>query len=237
MSSFSSLIWDDFLPPYKKESDVEDDVNSFSSVETLTDIDSREATPLHTDQIENTKKSVSKKFESKFYETNVRKQGDKLLRDMLQLRKDIENFKEQPEEVFFNNETLETNNKTKLHKKSSDFDKSEENILRERLEMMTLQIKQEMEEELLKEKSNLEILQNKPNEDDDTKIKKFLQNCVLQDKEVTVEPKTKEDMNNAIQDLLELNAGPKFVENILGTKIIEPSIVRTSADDSKKEKE
>ena len=46
-SSFSSLIWDDFLPPYKKESDVEDDhdSHSISSVETLTDIDSRESTP------------------------------------------------------------------------------------------------------------------------------------------------------------------------------------------------
>ena len=47
MSSFSSLIWDDFLPPYKKESDVDDDdKNSFTSVETLTDSDSRESTPF-----------------------------------------------------------------------------------------------------------------------------------------------------------------------------------------------
>ena len=48
-SSFSSLIWDDFLPPYKKESDIDDeddDKNSFTSVETLTDFESRESTPL-----------------------------------------------------------------------------------------------------------------------------------------------------------------------------------------------
>ena len=48
-SSFSSLIWDDFLPPYKKESDIDDeddDNNSFTSVETLTDFESRESTPL-----------------------------------------------------------------------------------------------------------------------------------------------------------------------------------------------
>ena len=46
-SSFSSLIWDDFLPPYKKESDVEDndDKQSITSVETLTDFESRESTP------------------------------------------------------------------------------------------------------------------------------------------------------------------------------------------------
>ena len=45
-SSFSSLIWDDFLPSYKKESEDEDDSNSISSVETLTDFDSRESTPV-----------------------------------------------------------------------------------------------------------------------------------------------------------------------------------------------
>ena len=46
-SSFSSLIWDDFLPPYKKESDIEDndDKQSITSVETLTDFESRESTP------------------------------------------------------------------------------------------------------------------------------------------------------------------------------------------------
>ena len=47
-SSFTSLIWDDFLPDYKKESDAEEeeDKNSISSVDTLTDFESRGSTPF-----------------------------------------------------------------------------------------------------------------------------------------------------------------------------------------------
>ena len=86
---------------------------------------------------------------------------------MLQLRKDIENFKEHPEE----NSMLNTKNIKEAVLpgtiKDCEVEKNEENILRERLEMMTLQIKQELEEELLKEELRKDQLGNKSNEDDD----------------------------------------------------------------------
>ena len=85
-------------------------------------------------------KAKLKKDESKYYEISVRKQGDRLLKDMLQLRKDIENFKEHPEE----NSMLNTKNIKEavlpVTSKDCELEKNEENILRERLEMMTLQI-------------------------------------------------------------------------------------------------
>eukprot|EP00092_Neocalanus_flemingeri_P012012 GFUD01012949.1.p1 GENE.GFUD01012949.1~~GFUD01012949.1.p1 ORF type:complete len:560 (+),score=162.79 GFUD01012949.1:134-1813(+) len=231
MSSFSSLIWDDFLPAYKKESDIDDDddKSSFTSVETLTDFDSRESTPFKAEQIEKpkqrSKKNISKKAESKYYETNVRKKGDKLLKDMLQLRRDIEDFKENPEEIISSNEKHSNEVDKSIVENSVENEKTEENILRERLEMMTLQIKQEMEEEMLKEKSKKDILGNKSNEDDDTKIKKFFQQLVLHDSVenveqkpemlLTTEPKEKEALNRAIQNLMEFNHEPETFEKKL----------------------
>jgi len=233
-SSFSSLIWDDFLPAYKKESDVDndddDDKSSFTSVETVTDIDSGESTPFNTDQnyTQSTQKKMSKKVEKKYYETNVRKQGDKLLRDMLQLRRDIENFKEQPaEENISSNEKHLKEVEANVLLKGVEIEKSEENILRERLEMMTLQIKQEMEEEMIKEKARIEELENKQNEDDDTKIKKFFQKLALKDSSDEVEPKpilnTKEkETNRTIQQLLGFDTEPDVPEKTLDTWITEP---------------
>ena len=144
---------------------------------------------------------------------------------MLQLRRDIENFKEQPEENISSNEKILKEVEGSILLKGVEIEKNEENILRERLEMMTLQIKQEMEEELLKEKSRVKILENKPNEDDDTKIKKFFKKLVLQDSienveqkkesDPTTESKNKEALNSAIQNLLELNEEPETYEKKL----------------------
>ena len=171
-----------------------------------------------------TGRTKSKKDDSKYYETSVRKQGDRLLKDMLQLRKDIENFKEHPED----NSILNVKNvkETYLPVASQDceLEKNEENILRERLEMMTLQIKQELEEELLREESRKDQLGNKPNEDDDTKIKKFFQKLVSQNDvesneslENAISKKSEsignEAINLAIQNLLELDDEPKSSSN------------------------
>jgi len=236
-SSVSSYIWDDFLPAYKKESDLDDDEedkDSFTSIETITDFDSRESTPCQSEPINDykkqSKKTKSKKVEPKFYESNVRKQGDKLLRDMLQLRKDIENFKEHPEENTQINEKSLKDVEVPLLAKGSELEKNEENILRERLEMMTLQIKQELEEELLQEESRKSLSENKPNEDDDTKIKHFFQNLVLHNSDENTEPSIdagknslrtgsveNEALNLAIQNLLEMNDEPKNLQNNFNT--------------------
>jgi len=104
--------------------------------------DGRESTPRRADE------------ERAYMETSVRRQGDRLLRDMLQLRRDIEMDlnKEGPK-------TKEEHQGTVLNHLSDlestpglEVGKAEENMLRERLEMMTQQIKQEMAEELQKEK-------------------------------------------------------------------------------------
>ena len=52
----------------------------------------------------------------------------------------------------------------------------EENVLREKLEKMTEQIKKEMEEEFKKQQNLLEF---EDNEDDDSKIKKIFTNILL----------------------------------------------------------
>ena len=169
-----------------------------------------------------------KKVDSQYYETNVRKQGDRLLRDMLQLRKDIENFKEQPEDNSVLNVRQVKETDLPVASKDFEIEKNEENILRERLEMMTLQIKQELEDELLKEESRKGYLGVKTNEDDDTKIKNFFQNLVSQndiEKPVSSnnigkpalknETVRNEALNLAIQNLLEMNDGPKSDSNIL----------------------
>merc|ERR1712106_1199895 len=60
-SSVSSYIWDDFLPAYKKESDLDDDEedkSSFTSIETITDFDSRESTPCQSEHSNDYKKTI-----------------------------------------------------------------------------------------------------------------------------------------------------------------------------------
>ena len=79
-SSLTSLVWDDecdFTTPYREEEDLEG-YESGSSYTTIGESDSRESTPRREDK------------ERAYMETSVRRQGDRLLRDMLQLRRDIE---------------------------------------------------------------------------------------------------------------------------------------------------
>jgi len=231
-SSFSSLIWDDFLPPYKKESDADDDDDdktSFTSVETLTDFDSRESTPFNTGRQVKGKKS--KKEEIIFYETSVRKQGDKLLRDMLQLRKDIENFKEPPEDNNSANERRFKEIESDVQTRGAEIEKNEENILRERLEQMTIQIKQELEEEMIRNESQKDKAEENEANIDHSKIKDFFQNLMHQNdskKENATSEKRetgphkskmheKESLNTAIQNLLQLDDVPKSPQAFLGT--------------------
>ena len=80
-SSLTSLVWDDecdFTTPYREEEENLDGYESGSSYTTIGESDSRESTPGRTEE------------ERAYMETSVRRQGDRLLRDMLQLRRDIE---------------------------------------------------------------------------------------------------------------------------------------------------
>ena len=172
-SSLTSLVWDDecdFTTPYREEEEDLEGYESGSSYTTIGESDSRESTP---------RRAIE---ERAYMETSVRRQGDRLLRDMLQLRRDIEmdlnkegpKTKEEQQQVG----TLKSRSIKYLVQGAvlndlSDLDstpglevrmvlfrillclqvgKAEENMLRERLEMMTQQIKQEMAEELQKEK-------------------------------------------------------------------------------------
>ena len=80
-SSLTSLVWDDecdFTTPYREEEEDLEGYESGSSYTTIGESDSRESTPRRADE------------ERAYMETSVRRQGDRLLRDMLQLRRDIE---------------------------------------------------------------------------------------------------------------------------------------------------
>ena len=81
-SSLTSLVWDDecdFTTPYREEEEENlDGYESGSSYTTIGESDSRESTPRRSEE------------ERAYMETSVRRQGDRLLRDMLQLRRDIE---------------------------------------------------------------------------------------------------------------------------------------------------
>ena len=108
----------------------------------------------------------------RFYEASVLQQGDRLLKEMLQLRKDLEKDK-----MAFDFSTKESKDTTNgLLPNYGPLEENEENTLREKLEMMTLQIKKEMEEEFHKQKSQLEFAKN---DDDDLKIKKIFKNILL----------------------------------------------------------
>ena len=145
-SSFSSFIWDDYLPSYKQDSDDQDNLDNHSNG-TLTDgsNDSGKSTPVRS-------KSTREHYKmERFYEASVLQQGDRLLKEMLQLRKDLE--KDKMAFDFNAKESKDTNNG--LLPDYGPLEQNEENILREKLEMMTLQIKKEMEEEFHKQKSQL----------------------------------------------------------------------------------
>ena len=160
-SSLTSLVWDDecdFTTPYREEEEELEGYESGSSYTTIGESDSRESTPRRAEE------------ERAYVETSVRRQGDRLLRDMLQLRRDIEmdlnkeqvpNVKEEQRGSALNDlSDLETTPglEVRIILPSPSLlllfkvGKAEENMLRERLELMTQQIKQEMAEELQKEK-------------------------------------------------------------------------------------
>ena len=160
-SSLTSLVWDDecdFTTPYREEEEELEGYESGSSYTTIGESDSRESTPRRAEE------------ERAYVETSVRRQGDRLLRDMLQLRRDIEmdlnkeqvlKVKEEHRGSALNDlSDLETTPglEVRIILPSSSLlllfkvGKAEENMLRERLELMTQQIKQEMAEELQKEK-------------------------------------------------------------------------------------
>jgi len=154
-SSLTSLVWDDecdFTAPYHKEGTGYDSESSYT---TIGDSDSRESTPRRVE------------VEKSCMETSVQKQGDRLLKDMLQLRRDIEKdlkkeepsggdiVQEQLADVESSTPGLEVGHTPDAgHILPQQLGRAEENMLRERLEEMTLQIKQEMAEEIKKNKLN-----------------------------------------------------------------------------------
>jgi len=143
-SSLTSLVWDDecdFTTPYREEEDLEG-YESGSSYTTIEESESRESTPREADD------------ERAYLETSVRRQGDRLLRDMLQLRRDIEmDLNKEGPKTKEEQQGAVLNDLSDLESTPGlEVGKAEENMLRERLEMMTQQIKQEMAEELQKEK-------------------------------------------------------------------------------------
>jgi len=145
-SSLTSLVWDDecdFTTPYREEEEELEGYESGSSYTTIGESDSRESTPRRAEE------------ERAYVETSVRRQGDRLLRDMLQLRRDIEMDlnKEQVPKVKEEQRGSALNDLSDLETTPGlEVGKAEENMLRERLELLTQQIKQEMAEELQKEK-------------------------------------------------------------------------------------
>ena len=161
-SSFSSFIWDDYLPSYKQESDEFD----LDKQDNSSDDDSGRSTPIAAEV------GDSAKME-RFYEESVLKQGDRLLKEMLQLRQDLEKDK-LDFEVTGGIKEPKSNNAS-LIPSYGPLDLNEENSLREKLEMMTLQIKKEMEEEFKKKQNEMKFAEN---EDDDSKIKKIFKNIL-----------------------------------------------------------
>jgi len=179
-SSFSSFIWDDYLPSYQQESDDLAKQDNISE-------DSGKSTPVV----------------DTLFEASVLKQGDRLLKEMLDLRKELEKDKVDLEKSV--------KSKSGLLPDYGPLDESEENMLREKLEMMTLQIKKEMEEEFKRQQSELEFGEN---EDDDSKIKKIFQHMISDDNSTLTESKSgnKEALQMAIKNLLLMNETPKTFE-------------------------
>ena len=133
-SSLNSFIWDDFLPTYNKESDEEAFRKTLSGSES-----SGRSTPV---QVPRVVEATGSEVTERLCEASMLRQGDRLLREMLQLRKDLE--KEKLDSDF----ALEdTEKKCNLLPSYGPLDHGEEKVLREKLEIMTQQIKKEMEEQ------------------------------------------------------------------------------------------
>jgi len=162
-SSFSSFIWDDYLPSYKLESDdYQDDDRQSNATPTFENDDSGSSTPVRQQNLD------------RYCEDSVLRQGDRLLKEMLQLRRDLERDKTQYEIKSGKDESSVPGGS--LLPNYGPLPQDEENVLREKLEKMTEQIKKEMEEEFKKQQNLLEF---EDNEDDDSKIKKIFTNILL----------------------------------------------------------
>ena len=139
-SSVSSFIWDDFLPTYKEEERTAGKTGSCSE-------SSGQSTPVPSDNSVMEPSQVKEKF----YEASVLQQGDRLLKEMLELRKDLE------KEKLDLNLTREGKEKEcSLLPNYGPLEHSEENMLREKLEMMTQQIKREMEDQFNRNHAELD---------------------------------------------------------------------------------
>ena len=132
-SSMSSFIWDDFLPTYKDEERAGKTLSCSES--------SGQSTPVQTASSDNSVME-SGQVKERFYEASVLQQGDRLLKEMLQLRKDLKK-----EKLDFKLTRAEKEKECSLLPNYGPLEHNEENMLREKLEMMTQQIKREMEDQ------------------------------------------------------------------------------------------
>jgi len=203
-SSVTSLAWDDSDFLQYRESGAE------SRASTITDSD-REATPTGDWADPPTGESV-------------RMQGDRLLREMLSLRREIEEFRE-PAAVGETSPALQhADTGTQGEAGLDRYERREESVLRERLEQMTLQIKREMEEETERQR-NRQLEHSSQQED--TKVKKFfkklLENETHSAKNIYSKEKSnskeKDALNAAIMKLLEPNEEPETFEEAEKEKI------------------
>jgi len=168
-SSLNSLLWDDFDPPYIEDRNGGDS-DSFSTIETDTDFDSKESTPFF---IGDREPVLDRDL---YYENSVRVQSDRLLRDMLQLRKDIEQeFRDSTEQDKIQGDKWNGEDNSMVKDQT-------ENVLRERLEQMTQQVKQEMNEELARKESQIKSLDKPGNNKDSNSMKSYF-NKMLEKKE------------------------------------------------------
>ena len=136
-SSVCSFIWDDFLPTYNKEPDEESERKTVSGSDS-----SGRSTPVAVQSDDRELRRSGRAEKERFCQENMMRQGDRLLKEMFQLRKDLE------KEKLDIDVTLEENEKKcTLLPNYGPLEQSEENVLREKLEIMTQQIKREMEEQ------------------------------------------------------------------------------------------
>ena len=136
-SSVCSFIWDDFLPTYNKEPDEESERKTVSGSDS-----SGRSTPVAVQSDDREVRRSGRAEKERFCQENMMRQGDRLLKEMFQLRKDLE------KEKLDIDVTLEENEKKcTLLPNYGPLEQSEENVLREKLEIMTQQIKREMEEQ------------------------------------------------------------------------------------------
>ena len=186
-SSVSSFIWDDFLPTYKDEERLGKTVSDSES--------SGRSTPVQTLPSESSVREESQEVKEKFYEASMLQQGDRLLKEMLQLRKDLEK-----EKLDFE---LSREDKDRgcssLLPNYGPLEYNEENLLREKLEMMTQQIKREMEDQFNRKHAVLDS-----EEEEKNKIRNIFKSLfqVKNNEEERKEISNEETLQSAIDNLL-----------------------------------